>query len=106
MARYSLFAALAACALCVPALVCAYSGDMDGGGTTPPWVMSFDTARAETSSALESTAAGETTSSAAKNAASDRPPPAATDQFQCYFDQHYRAHLALDAAPRRHDKIE
>lgn len=110
MARHSLFVIGAALGMGLAQTAWSYSGspefgvDMHIDGSGMPLMMDFEAIHTDTPAAL---------SPAARDAA---PPERGLhdpvharsrgDEFQRYFDRHYRAHLTLDAAAHHQVKVE
>lgn len=100
---YSL-AAGAALLMSVSHLASAYSGDPGIDKASLPAMMQFDHAPASDPRA-------ELPATTDAGAGTTRAPQARTskaghDEFQRYFDRHYRAHLVLDSAARRDTDVE
>lgn len=103
-------AAGAALTFAVCGVTLAYSGDFDLGSPAPPVMMQFDAGH--TSTAAPTTSTTPSRSATTDDEASQPVPPKyvgpkpARDEFQRYFDRHYRAHLVLDAAAHRLFEVE
>ena len=99
-----LVAAGAALTLSVSSVTFAYSGDLATGKPALPVMTRFDGAVAGTSGL-------ETPVTADSESPQPTPPERAAanstrDEFQRYFDSHYRAHLVLDAAAHGFFEVE
>ncbi len=103
-------AAGAAFTLGVNGVTFAYSGDFEMGNAAPPIMMQFDAGHS-------TSAPQETPATPSRSAMTDdkltqagapkyTEPKHARDEFQRYFDRHYRAHLVLDASAHRFFEIE
>ena len=103
-------AAGAALTLGVCNVTLAYSGDFDMGSTTLPVIMQFDAGQTSTAAPTTSTTPSRATTTDGEASQPALPKHVelkpARDEFQCYFDRHYRAHLVLDAAAHRLFEVE
>lgn len=80
----------------------AYTGNLDIGGSALPVMMHFDAGHT-TAPQLDAPAPDASTSTTDHDAAQTTPAKSAAaqpahDEFQRYFERHYRAHLVLDAS--------
>ena len=98
MARIHILAAGAAFTLGVTSVSFAYSGDLELGNAGPSVMMQFDAARV---SGADTAPRNEEQGQSSPTPTRHPPPKAVDDEFQRYFDRHYRAHLVLDATAHR-----
>lgn len=110
MRHITLLAASAALALALSHPASAYTGAMEGGsaldvnGASMSVMMQIDSAPSD--KPAMSAAAQRETDALHSADASPSAPRKDGDQFQRYFDSHYRAHLVLDAAAHRNTTVE
>jgi len=100
MPRPSVLAAIAALTFGVSTVGFAYSGDLGSDSPGMPVLMQLDATHAASATQATPTLPNDPRPS---HLSPGKHPPskAGHDEFQRYFDRHYRAHLVLDAAAHR-----
>ncbi len=104
MPKSFVLAAGAALTLSASSMTFAYSGDLNMGNPALPVMTQFDTDTAGTTPLA---------APATSDSKPSQPTPpehaaakAARDEFQRYFDRHYRAHLVLDGSAHGFFEVE
>ena len=110
MVKSYILATAAALALGVCSMTFAYSGGADMGGAGLPVMMQFEasetTASPPTAPSLDTGSVADDDKPLQTSSTQRAAPKPARDEFQRYFDRHYRAHLVLDASARRFFEVE